>query len=473
MALAGSNETKGTDSWWSRPAGVREVLVVAMPLVVSSVSWTVMTFVDRMFLNQVAGTSMSAAFSAAVVWFAVFCLPLGICSYTNTFVSQYHGDRQPEQIGPAMWQGVWAALMSVPLAVACVPLASLIFSLAKHDAETTAKEILYFQILCAGGPGMLIAVSFSSLYSGRGKTWVVMLVDAAVTIVNLVLDYLWIFGHAGFPAAGIAGAAWATVISLWLKVIIYFILVMRQHHRREFNTWGGLRFNRTLFGRLIYFGGPSGLQMLLDVMGFTVFIVLMGRLGTMEAEATTLAFTISTVAFMPIWGFGMASSILVGQHLGENRDDLAARATWTSYRIAIGYMALVSTLYVLTPDLFLFPFFQEGELSSPRQIELHTMAVTLMRFVAAYNLLDATLMIFVSAIKGAGDTRFVLHVSMVMAVLFIGLSWLTIEELKLSIYGCWAVVTGWICLMGLAFLWRFLQGNWRTMRVIEMHHIAG
>src|SRR5437763_11932102 len=90
-------------SWWSRPAGGREVLRVSAPLVVSSLSWTIMTFVDRVMLNWVSGTAMSAAFTASAAWFAMLSLPLGVCSYTNTFVAQYEGAGQPKQIGRVFW----------------------------------------------------------------------------------------------------------------------------------------------------------------------------------------------------------------------------------------------------------------------------------------------------------------------------------------------------------------------------------
>ena len=458
------------DGWWRRQAGGREVIIVALPLVVSTISWTVLTFVDRMFLNWVSGTSMSASFSAGMIWFVVFCLPLGICAYANTFVSQFHGDGQPDQIGPSMWQGVWVALLSAPIAVVCVPLAPLIFSLAKHSPDITEQEILYFQIVCVGGPAMLAAQAFSSLYSGRGETWVVMLVDGGTALLNVVLDYLWIFGVAGFPAMGIAGAAWATVAALWLKVVIYLMLIFRRQNRLQFRTFAGMRFHRDLFGRLLYYGGPSGVQMLLEVLGFTTFVMLVGRVGTLENEATTMAFSISSFAFMPLWGLGLAVGVLVGQHLGENRDDLAARATWTSYILALAYMGVLSTLFVLAPSLFLDLFFARNSAPAADQAAVYAMAVVLLRFVAAYCLFDAIGMVFVSAIKGAGDTRFVLKVSVVMASLLASLSWLTIEVWKLGIYACWTVVTCWICTMGTVFLLRFLQGSWRSMRVIEQQH---
>ncbi|NOY40882.1 MAG: MATE family efflux transporter [Planctomycetes bacterium] len=467
MASSDTTLTLEQSSWWRRPAGGREVLQVALPLVVSTLSWTVMTFVDRMFLNQVSGTAMSAAFSASIIWFAFFCLPMGVCSYVNTFVSQYLGDGQPKRIGPSVWQGVWVALLVTPLAFAIIPLAPWILSWAEHSVEATQLEVTYFQILCAGGPALLIATALSAFYSGRGKTWVVMLVDAGVTSLNLVLDYLWIFGYGGFPEMGIAGAGWATVTSLWLKAVIYLVLILRRENRESFQTVAGIRFDRKLFGRLIYFGGPSGVQMLLDVLGFTVFVVLMGRVGEMEAVATTLAFSIASVAFMPIWGFSMGVSILVGQHLGENRDDLAARATWTTLQIALFYMVFVSVLYVFTPGLFLHGFFVGNEAPVADRQALYTMAANLLRIVAAYNVMDAVFMVFVSAVKGAGDTRFVMLISLIMGVLLATLSWLTISFFKLSVYGCWMTVAVWVGIMGVIFLLRFLGGKWRSMRVIE------
>ncbi len=457
-------------SWWRRPAGGREVLIVALPLVVSTLSWTVMTFVDRILLNQSSSVAMSAAFSASMVWFALLCLPLGICSYVNTFVSQYHGDGQPERIGPSVWQGVWVALASVPIMILAVPLAPTIFAFAKHGAEAALQETRYFQILCVGGPGMLIAAALSSFYGGRGKTWVVMIVDTGVVVVNLVLDYLWIFGYGGFPAMGIAGAGWATVVALWLKALIYLLLVLQRKHRQEFQTRAGLCLDRPLFRRLIRFGFPSGAQMLLDVLGWTIFVLLVGRLGQTESTASTLAFSVSTVAFMPIWGFGMATSILVGQKLGEDRDDLADRATKTLLGISLAYMAIISTLYVFTPDLFLAGFFVGSTESAEQQASARAMAVNLLCFVAAYNLLDAVLMMFVNALKGAGDTRYILQVSVVMAAFLAGCSWLAVEVLHAGIYACWSIAICWVWGMGTMFFWRYQTGQWRTMRVIVPHH---
>ena len=122
----------------------------------------------------------------------------------------------------------------------------------------------------------------------------------------------------------------------------------------------------------MYFGWPSGFQMLLDVMGFTVFIFMLGGLGDVAKQATSMAFSISSLAFMPIYGLHIAVSVLVGERLGENRDDLAARATFTTMQISWLYMAVISLLYAFVPDIFLLGFFPNGVRRSAEQLAVRT-----------------------------------------------------------------------------------------------------
>jgi MATE family multidrug resistance protein len=446
------------------------VLAVAAPMVVSSLSWTVMTFVDRLMLRHDSGDAMSAAFTAGTAWFATLCLPMGICAYTNTFVAQHHGAGQPREVGPSVWQGVWIALFASPLLLAAIPLAPWLFSAAQHGERIAELQATYFAVLCWGAPAMLIGQSLAAFYSGRGLTVIVMVVDAFYALLNVLLDYWWIFGlDVGglqvFPAAGIEGAAWATVVSLWLKTFTYAALVLRRRNRMAFAT-DALGIQPRRLARMLYFGGPSGVQMQVEVLGFTAFIFLVGALGPIENEATSMAFSVSTLAFMPVWGLSMAASILVGQHLGESREAAAARVTWTTLYVALAYMAAVSSLYVLTPELFLGGFFKP-EHPGPDDAAIRAAAVVLLQFVAAYNLLDATQMVFVHAVKGAGDTQFVLLVSTVAAAGLTLACWVAITWFGAGLYACWALVVGWVWLLGVAYTWRFLGGKWRSMRVIE------
>jgi MATE family multidrug resistance protein len=462
-----STEKRATTygEWWIRPCGGRDVLRLAMPLVLSSLSWTILTFIDRMFLMWWSQDSLAASFPAALLWWTSMCFPLGMCMYASTFVSQYFGAGKRDKIGPCVWQAVWVGVISTPLILLLImPIAGSIFRAAGHSPPVRAEEITYFQILCAGSAAMLISYAFSSFYSGQGRTAVVMVIDCGTAVANIVLDYLWIFGQGGFAAHGIEGAAWATVVALWARVLVYVVLLLSRRNRVECASMR-MALNWPLMKRLVSYGGPSGLQMFLEVVGFTAFVFLVGSLGDTELAATNLAFNISSLAFMPVFGLATAASIMVGQQLGRNDPDLAARGTWTTMSLAAAYMCLVSLLYVVVPDLFLYGFFAgEGVRGAE---ETRAIAVVLLRYVAAYNLFDALNLVFVNAIKGAGDTRFVFAVSLVMAILLAVGTWVGLTVFDAGLHGCWSLVTAWISLLGLIYLARFLHGRWRGMRVIE------
>src|SRR3954462_3373037 len=142
MTLATST-TDSNDNWWSRPAGGREVLRVSAPLVVSSFSWTIMTFIDRVMLNWVSGTAMAAAFTASAAWFALLSLPLGVCSYANTFVAQYDGAGEPRCIGRVFWQAIWVAIGFAPFALLAIPMAPRIFAIGGHSTESFHIEVQF------------------------------------------------------------------------------------------------------------------------------------------------------------------------------------------------------------------------------------------------------------------------------------------------------------------------------------------
>jgi len=444
---------------------MREVLMLALPLMVSTLSWTVMHFTDRVFLLWYSADAVAAALPAGALQFAVMCFPLGVASYVNAFVSQYYGAGRHERIGLVVWQGVWVGLITVPISVATIPLASWMFSGVGHPAQVAAYEVEFYRAAVWGSGAMVAAEAMSTFFTGRGGVRTVMIVDSSAALLNVVLDYLMIFGNFGFPAWGVSGAALATVISLWCKAAVYFALFMRERYRTEYGTIVGCRFDPALFRRLLRFGSPSGVQLVCEVSAFTLFLLVVGRLGALELAATSLAFNVNSLAFMPVYGIGIATTTLVGQRIGQGRPNLAARGVWAAFVLASLYMVAVSALYVLVPDALLVA---HGAKIDPAEFaSLRQLTIVLLRFVAFYCLFDAMVIVFSSAIKGAGDTRFVLITTLCMSPLPVLATLAGVQYFGLGLYWSWTAITAWLCVLGVIYLLRFRQGKWRTMRVIE------
>ena len=451
-------------NWWTRECGGREVLNIALPLVISTGFFSLTLFVDRMFLLWYSPDAMAAAMPAGMMHWTMVCFPLGIVTYTNTFVAQYHGAGRPERIGAVTWQAARIAIYGMPLFLCGILLAPYLFHLEGHDSIVRHNEILYFQTLTFGSGAVLLCGALSSFFTGRGETRVVMYVNMAAMFINIGLDYVWIFGELGFSAMGIEGAGWATIVSHWFKVVVYLMLMFRKEIAATYKLWEMRRFDGWLFRRLFLYGAPSGLQYLIEGGAFTLIIMKMREAGDDAMAATTLAFSLNAVAFIPMLGLGIAVSTLVGQQLTGGRAELAARATWTSVVLALIYTSFFGVIYVLTPDLLLAAYALGGE--QTEFAHLRETTIVLLRFVAAYCLFDALQIVFVGAIKGAGDTWFVLGNAVVVSSVFLSIGWIGGERGG-GLYFWWSLITAWIVALGVIYFLRFLQGRWRTMRVIE------
>lgn len=444
------------------------VLKISIPLILSTSAHTVQLFLDRVFCSWYAPEAMAAAMQAGIASFVAGSLFIGVAGYTNTFVAQYTGAKRDERVGAAVWQGIYFSLAAGVFMALISFAAGPIWRWVGHDPKVIAFEITYFRILSLGGLPMVLAAAVSCFYTGRGKTWLVFYVSVISSIVNIVVNYLLIFGNFGFPRMGIAGAAIGTVAGSVVACIIYIILFMQKRYRQQYKTLANWKFDRELFARLLKFGAPNGFQFMLDILAFTVFVALLGRMGAVAHSASTMVFNVNLLAFLPMIGMGIGVNILVGQFLGADNEKDAETSTWSAFIMCSTYMVSIGIAFVVFPGFFLAPF--KAGMDPAYFAEIESLAVKLLWFVAFYCIFDTGNIIFAGALKGAGDTRFVMLVSL-------GLSWLImviptyfVVILNKGIYAAWFIGTAYVCLLAVVFLLRFLQGKWKKMRVIESVH---
>ncbi|MCX5633759.1 MAG: MATE family efflux transporter [Phycisphaerae bacterium] len=447
--------------------GSAEVLKIAFPLILSTSAMTLQMFVDRVFLMWYDRDAMSAAMLGGILSFVFFSFFLGTATYANTFVSQYDGAKRKERIGPAVWQSIYFSVAAGLIMAAIALFAKPLIALVGHEPAIANYELVYFKILLIGSMPGIVDASLSCFLTGRGKTWTVLWVNVVKTVINAVLDYAMIFGKFGFPKWGIGGAAIATVIASVVTCVIYFVIFLLPAHRKSFCTTN-YTFDRELFGRLMKFGIPSGVQFMLDILGFTLFVVFVGRIDAVSFAASSMVLQINTLSFMPMIGFGMATSVLVGRALGADKPQIAQKTTYTAAKLTFGYMIAVAAGYWLFPNVFMLPF--EARASAEQMDAMRPIAKTLLYFVSFYCIFDTGNIVFSAALKGAGDTKFVMYVSIVLNWLIMVIpSWAAVTFLqgRARLYVAWLALTGYVCALAILFLLRFLTGKWKTMRVIE------
>jgi MATE family, multidrug efflux pump len=450
---------------WQGPGGCADVLYLAFPLILNSSAHTIQMFVDSVFLARHSQEEMAAAVQASILCFTAISLFLGIAQYVNAFVAQYTGASRPHRVGPAVWQGVYFSFASGLLILFLIPLAEPFFLWVGHDQAHRQYEIIYFRIICISAGPMLIYSSLASFFTGRGKTWIVMIVNSTGTAVNLILDYCLIFGNFGFPEWGIAGAAWATVAAHSFSAIVFFLLFMRSKYRSQFHTLSGYRLDRELLRRLLKYGAPNGIQFLLDMLAFSFFVIFVGRISKDALEATSMTFRINVLAFLPMIGLGIAVTTMVGQALGRNQPNQAQRTTWSAFYLTMTYMSLMALGYWFLPEYFILPFLSRG---SDEYARLAPIIRTLLCFVGFYCLFDTGNIIFAAALKGAGDTRFVMVVAVILSWSIMVLPTYLVVKRGGGLYTAWIFATIYVCVLAFVYLLRFMHGKWKSMRVIEV-----
>jgi len=449
---------------WRGPGGGREVLRLAWPLILSNSFWTLQITLDRVFLGWRSSNDTAACMAAAMLFWVPTTLLQYTVSYVTTFVAQFHGARQPERVGPVVWQAIILAVAGGLGFLLLLPLSESIIRWAGHDAQLRELETVYLRCLCFAALPYALTAALSGFFSGLGRTRVVMGLNAVGLLVNGVLGYLLIFGEGGFPELGIAGAGWATVCGGYVSSGLGLILLLRPENRMTYHTLRGLRLDLGLMGRLLRYGLPNGFMVMMETLGFTLVLTFIGRMGTVELAASTIAFTINIPAYLPTMGLAQAVGVAVGQRLGEGRPDLAERAVWSGLWLALAFVAVVSSAYVLAPGL-LVGLFAEREPLLWGQVA--PLAATLLHFVAAYAFFDAVALVFSFALRGAGDTVFVSIVSVLLSWPVMVLPAWLVSQRGEGLFVAWAGLSAFPVATALVLFVRFQQGKWRKLRVIE------
>ena len=447
------------------PGGSRELLTLALPLIVSQSFMTVQVFTDTILLSWHDSREMAASFPAVMWYWLAFALPQVTAGYASTFVAQYTGAGRPERVGPAVWQGIHFAVAAGLAFLLMVPAAPYLMALGGHTPALQGLESTYLRCLCFAALPMLVMTAVNGFFSGRGRTWTVLAIEVAGTAVNIALALVLIFGRLGFPEMGIAGAGWATVAGSWTSALVAVGLLLRREFREQFHTLRGWRPERELFGRLMKYGGPAGAQAFLDVLVFHVFVQMVGRLGEAAVGATTMTMRLNMVAFMPMMGLGQAVAILVGQRLGADRPDLAERSAYTGLKWGFGFMCVVAAVYLLIPGVLVRIF--EGGRDPAQFAAVAAVVPTMLACAAVYSVADSVNVSFSFALRGAGDTRFVSLLTFALAWPIMVVPTALVVWSGGSIYLAWGFATAYIVAMALCFTLRFRTGKWKSMRVIE------
>jgi len=440
---------------------VREVMAMSGPIILSTLSYSLMGFVDRVMVGWVSEDALAAVMSADIASYSLSTLFMGIVGIVGTFAAQCYGRNEHTDCSRYCWQGLWLSLSGVLFALVLLPLSRPLFDSMLHTAAVTRLELVFFRIRLIGYLFVGAMAAFTGFFQAVNHPSIPMASAIIGNAANFILNYALIFGHFGLPAMGIAGSATATVLAMALQCVLLFGVFLSPRFHSRYATRTTWAFDPRRLRELVQVGVPAAMSMFLDVANWWIWIsFIIGRFGTVQMAANTVALSFNQFCFMPVIGLHMGISAIVGQWIGRGDPDRARARTHTTLKIAATYMVCMGLVFAAFGGVLARAVF------NPDNPDIVPLAARLLVLAALFQAFDAANITYMGAMRGAGDTRWMMWMTLIIAYGFgLPLSCFLGFKMGLETYGAWIGATVYVIALSAALISRFESGRWRRISI--------
>ena len=436
----------------------RTVWTLACPVIISYLSESMVGLVDTLMVGRLGAASVAAVGVGAQIFGTVNIVVMAVGTGTLALVARHMGAREPREAQRILGQSIVTAGVLAVLAITPVLLWPRPFIQLFHvGPDVTELAAAFLRRLLLGVPGIAIVFVVAAGLRGAGDTRTPLLVGLIVNVVNVLGNYVLIFGRLGFQPLGIAGSGLASAIAAATGALVALLLVTRGGLRLRVGRID-LRPDPVAIRRVLRIGVPAAGEQVLMQIGFFVYLTFAAAYGTSAMAAYFIGVRILAVSFLPGLGFAAAASALVGQNLGAGHPDQAERAAWMANRMCVALMAVTGVIAFV----FAEPI-ARGFVDDPQVVEGTVWFIYMLALAQPLMAMDY---VFGGALRGAGDTRFPL---LAVVISFygcrLGFAWVVTHWWHLSLPWLWAALIGDYVARATLKAWRFHRGAWKTMRI--------
>ena len=434
-------------------AEFQPMLKIAVPVVMAELGWMTMGVVDTVMVGPLGPEAISAAGVGNSMHIAFAFFGMAVMLGLDTLVSQAYGARDIRDCHRWFFDGLMlAGLLAVPIMALLVLVWFAIPSLGFHGAVRPLLES-YYGVLLLSTPFLLAYAVCRRYLQAMHAATPVMFALVTANVINALGNWVLVYGHLGFSALGVAGSAWATVISraYMLGSLLFAVWLIDRKRTREagiaeHGLWHVDRaFSAARLRTLLRLGLPAASQMGAEVGVFALATALSGTLDPISSAAHQIALNLAGVAFMIPLGLGSAGAVRVGHAVGAGDRRRASAAGWTAILLGIGFTAFAAIAFILVPRQLISLFSKDADVLS--------VGSSLLFLAAVFQLFDGIQGVITGTLRGIGDTRTPMVVNLVAHwVLGLPTSYVLCFVIGWGVYGLWVglslglIVTGTILL---------------------------
>ncbi|MBX3708048.1 MAG: MATE family efflux transporter [Pseudomonadales bacterium] len=436
---------------------------LAFPSILGNLSFTVVGMVQTKFIGELGAQALAAVGAGQRVFFAMQAILMAVSAGTTALVARAWGARDYEEASRVTMASMvlcgGLALFSSVLGLVFARNVAGVFGLDEQTLDMAQDNIRWLSVF-----QLAFAVNFilSAALRASGDAWSPLWISIGVNVINLPLLYVFVFGHWGFPAMGVAGAAVAAGLAFSVGGAVLVALWVKNKFRVKHARGGWWR--RARLKRLLDIGYPAAVEQGVFQIGFFIFLMLIGNFyGTEAFAAYNIGVNLLMVCMTVGFGFSIAGSTLVGQHLGANDHEGATRSGWRSMGLAILAMGSLGLLVIVFAEPLAVFFLGDEPLTVRYTVQFIYLLGSMMPLMAVDFAIGGSL-------RGAGDTRFPLVASFASLIgMRCGLAAL-FTWLQLPVVWVYGALVGDYLLKGAMLIWRFKSGRWRTL--VRMDDLA-
>ncbi|MBG1259130.1 MATE family efflux transporter [Nostoc commune] len=387
---------------------VKKCLALAVPLAAAQLGQSATGFVDTVMMGWLGSQTIASGGLGAVIFSFCLLIVTGIVSAVSPLAAQAYGAGNREKVGTIVRLGLGISLvLGIPITLLLYNGGALLLLLGQ-DAKTVALAEIYLRAIALGFIPALGFGVLKSFLSALLQPQLVMVTVVLGTLLNITVNYVLMFGKLGFPALGLAGIGWASTFSLWSMFIALTVYICNQPRFAVYNIFQPLSKkafpleHRRIIGEIFQIGLPIGGLIAVEAGLFTVVTFIIGQLGTNALAAHQIALQTISISFQLALGISLATTVRVGQLVGQN-DLLATRlAGYVGIAIAALSMGVVGIIFWLMPKSVISLYI---DINDPNNADVVVLAVKLLGVAAIFQIVDGVQVTAGGALRGLKDTR--------------------------------------------------------------------
>lgn len=377
---------------------ITSTLTLSYPVMISQLGIIMMGVVDSLMVGRLGPVPLAAASLGNSLVFLILIIGLGSSTVASPLIAILVGGKRYSECGVYFRQ-----TLIVNVALAIVMIAILLFGSTflgylNQPPEVIALALIYMNIVALSALPLMVYQTYKHFIEGLSIMKPAMIITLTANLINAFANWILIYGELGFPKLGLAGAAWATFASRLFMMIVIMIYVMRNNRFKQYDvTFHFKGINIPVIKKFLSLGLPSGFQNFFEVGAFSFAVIMIGWIGANELAAHQIAINLASVSFMVVLGISQASSIRVGNAMGEKQISKVRRAGFTGIFLGASMMFLAGVTFII-----LNKFLPTLYISDKHVIEI---ASRLIIIAALFQLSDGTQAVGIGILRGLTDIK--------------------------------------------------------------------